>query len=108
MPDKKPAEKAPTTAEVYTAIAEATGLSKKQVAAVLEELAKQIKNAVSKKGPGQFNLMKLMKVVRVTKPATKEKMARNPATGEMVLVKAKPIRNVVRVRPLKPLKAVLE
>ena len=108
MPDKKPAAKAPSTAEVYANIAEATGLSKKQVAAVLEALVQQIKNAIEKTGPGQFNLMKLLKVVRVYKEATKPRMARNPATGEMKEVPAKPARFVVKIRALKPLKAVLE
>jgi nucleoid DNA-binding protein len=108
MPEKKPGTKAPTTAEVYTNIAQATGLSKKEVAAVLEALVEQIKTAINKKGPGQFNLMKLLKVVRVYKEATKKRMVRNPATGEMKEVGPKPARFVVKVRPLKPLKAVLD
>ena len=104
MPDKKPAAKAPTKAEIYANIATATQLSKKEVAAVLEALGNEIKNAVSKKGPGQFNLMGLMKVVRVYKEATQKRQVRNPATGEMVWAAPKPARHVVKVRPLKPLK----
>jgi nucleoid DNA-binding protein len=107
MPEKKPAAaKSPTTVEVYTNIAQKTGLAKKQVHEVLEALKIEIFNAVSKKGPGVFNLMKLMKIQRVFKPATKERMVRNPATGEMVLAKAKPAKNVIKVRPLKPLKDI--
>jgi nucleoid DNA-binding protein len=104
MPDKKPGAKAPTKAEIYTNIATATGLSKKEVSTVLEALAKEIESAVSKKGPGQFNLLGLMKVVRVYKEATKKRQVRNPATGEMVWAEPKPARNVVKVRPLKQLK----
>jgi nucleoid DNA-binding protein len=102
MPEKK--VKAPTKAEVYGNIAQATELSKKQVAAVLDALAKEIENAMSKKGPGQFSLLGLMKVVRVEKKATPRRQVRNPATGEMVWAEAKPARMVVKVRPLKTLK----
>ena len=104
MPDKKPGAKAPTKAEIYTNIATATGLSKKQVSEVLEALAKQIGEAVSKKGPGQFNLLGLMKVVRVYKEATKKRQVRRPSDGEMIWAEPKPARNVVKVRPLKQLK----
>lgn len=104
MPDKKPGAKPPTKAEVYANIAQATGLTKKQVAEVLTALGKQVEEAISKKGPGQFNLLGLMKVVRVFKEATKKRQVRNPATGEMVWAEPKPARNVVKVRPLKQLK----
>lgn len=107
MPDKKPAAKAPTKAEVYGNIAAATGLSKKEVQKVLEELSKEIQNAVGKKGPGQFNLMGLVKIVRVHKEATKRRQVRNPATGEMVWAEPKPARTVPKCRPLKPLKDLL-
>src|SRR5262249_14435303 len=43
-----------TKAEVYTKLAESTGLSKKQVSAVFDHLAELIKNDLGKKGPGQF------------------------------------------------------
>ena len=106
MPDKKPAAKAPTKAEVYANIAQATNLSKKEVAAVLEALAAEIRKAIDKEGPGQFNLMGLMKVVRVFKEATKRRQVRNPATGLMVWAEPKPARHIVKVRPLKPLKDI--
>jgi nucleoid DNA-binding protein len=38
------------------------------------------------------------------KPATKERQGTNPFTGEPTTFKAKPARNVVKVRPLKRLK----
>jgi nucleoid DNA-binding protein len=107
MPDKKAGAKAPTKAEIYTNIATATTLSKKQVSDVLEALAKQIGEAVSKKGPGQFNLLGLMKVVRVFKEATKKRQVRNPKSGEMIWAEPKPARNVVKIRPLKLLKDVV-
>jgi nucleoid DNA-binding protein len=48
-----------------------------------------------------------MKVTVVRKPATKERPGKNPFTGEMITIKAKPARNVVKVRPLKTLKAMV-
>jgi nucleoid DNA-binding protein len=45
-----------------------------------------------------------MKVTVVRKPATKARKGLNPFTGEEIMFKAKPARNVVRIRPLKGLK----
>jgi hypothetical protein len=48
-----------------------------------------------------------MKVTVVRKPATKARKGINPFTKEEVMFKAKPARNVVKVRPLKNLKAMV-
>jgi nucleoid DNA-binding protein len=40
----------------------------------------------------------------VNKPATKARKGINPFTGEETMFKAKPARNVIKVRPLKKLK----
>ena len=100
------AEKAPTKTEVLNAIAEATDLSKKDVAAVLEAMNEEISKAVSKKGPGSFTIPGLCKIVVTHKPATKAKTGvPNPfKPGELMDVAAKPARNIVKVRPLKALK----
>jgi nucleoid DNA-binding protein len=45
-----------------------------------------------------------MKVTVVRKPATKARKGINPFTGEETIFKAKPARNVVKIRPLKNLK----
>ena len=97
--------KAPTKSEIYANIADATGLTKKQVAAVFEALGKEVAKAVGKKGPGVFAVPGLCKVVVKTiaaKPA--QKGVKNPFTGEIRDVPAKPARKTVRVRPLKALK----
>ena len=57
-----------------------------------------------KKGPGTFTVPGLMKVTVVRKPATKARKGTNPFTGEEMTFKAKPARNVVKVRALKALK----
>jgi nucleoid DNA-binding protein len=98
------AAKAATKSEILTSIAEATELSRKQVAAVFTALSETIGNHVGKKGPGIFTVPGLMKITVVQKPATKARKGINPFTKEEVMFKAKPARKVVKVRPLKALK----
>ena len=97
--------KAPTKSEVYGNIAEATELSKKQIAGVFDALAAEIGKALSgEEAPGQFTIPGLCKIVVQNKPAVPERPGVNPFTGEQTIFKAKPARNVVKVRPLKGLK----
>jgi nucleoid DNA-binding protein len=49
-----------------------------------------------------------VEIKRVTKPATKARQGRNPATGEPMMIKAKPARTVVRAQPLKALKEMVQ
>ena len=99
------AAKAPTKTEILANIAETTELSKKEVAAVLDALSGEIGKAIGKSGPGAFAIPGLCKIVVQRKPATKAATKPNPfKPGEMMEVKAKPARNVVKVRPLKNLK----
>jgi nucleoid DNA-binding protein len=101
----KAATKPPTKTEVFTSIADATGVSKRDVAAVFEALNDQIKKALSGRGGSRtFTIHGLAKIVVQHKPATKERQGVNPFTGEPTTFKAKPARNVVKVRPLKKLK----
>ena len=100
----KPATKSAT----FQRLAEATSLSRKQVATCFDELGKLIKNELGKKGPGMFNVAGLLKIKRVEKPATKAREGRNPATGETIMIKAKPKRTVVRALPLKALKDMVK
>lgn len=93
-----------TKSEIMTGIAEATGLSKKQVGSVFEAMADQIKKSVGRLGPGTYTIPSLMKLVIVRKPATKAHKGINRFTSEEVMFKAKPARNVIKIRPLKNLK----
>lgn len=93
-----------TKTALLNEIAENTGLAKKEVQQVLDELAVAIERHVKKKSVGQFTLPGLMKIVVQNKPAVKAKKGRNPFTGEEMMFKAKPARNVIKVRPLKKLK----
>lgn len=100
----KATAKPPTKTEVFSSIAEATGLSKRDVSNVFDALADQIKRALSGRGPKTFTIHGVCKIVVQHKPATKERQGINPFTGEPTVFKAKPARNVVKIRPLKKLK----
>jgi nucleoid DNA-binding protein len=100
---KKPA-KPMTKSEIVSRIADATGLKNKDVNSVFEAMAAQIKKSLGRSGPGAYVVPGLMKLVVVRKPATKARKGVNPFTGEDTIFKAKPARNVVKIRPLKNLK----
>jgi nucleoid DNA-binding protein len=96
--------KGPSKGEILVSIAEATQLSRKQVASVFDALSGEIEKSLGKKGPGQFVVPGLMKVTVIQKPAVKARKGINPFTKMEQMFKAKPARKVVKVRPLKNLK----
>ncbi len=93
-----------TKAALYAAIAERTDVSKKDVAAVFEELSNLVDGHVRKRSAGSFTLPGLLKITTVKKPAKKARKGINPFTGEETMFKAKPASIQVKVRPLKKLK----
>jgi nucleoid DNA-binding protein len=97
------APKPPTKGEIYGTIAEKTQLTRKQVAAVFDELGVLIRKNLSR-GPQAFTVPGLCKMVVKKKPATKARKGINPFTKEEVMFKAKPASKTVRIRPLKNLK----
>ena len=107
MAKKAATVKAATKGEIYTKLAASTGLTKKQVSTVFDELTKMIGNELGKKGPGLFQVPGLLKLKVVRKPATKAKQGINPFTKEPMMYKAKPARNVVKALPLKSLKEMV-
>lgn len=96
--------KARTKSEVQALIAEHVGISKKEVAQVFDTMGTMIAADLKKGSVGTFNVPGMMKVTVQRKPATKARKGINPFTGEPTTFKAKPARNVVKVRPLKALK----
>jgi nucleoid DNA-binding protein len=108
---KKPAErkmtaiaKPMTKSAIVGEIAENSRLTKKQVSSVFDEMAVLIERHIKKRGAGQFTVPGLMKIEVKRKPATKARKGINPFTGEETIFKAKPARNVVKIRPLKKMK----
>ena len=93
-----------TKSRMFTAIAEETDLTKKQVAAVIDSLSDIIAGHVKKGGAGAVNVAGLMKIKTVVKPATKARKGINPFTGEEMMFKAKPKMRKIKVLPLSKLK----
>ena len=101
----KPAVKPPTKSEIMNNLAEETGLTKKEVAAVLEALTGEIEKNIAKRGSaGMFTIPGLCKIYVKDVPAKPKRQVRNPGTGEMVWAEPKPASRAVKVRPLKALK----
>lgn len=102
-PSKKPMNKT----EVLNTLAETTGLTKQQVAAVFEQLAALIKKNLGEEGPGAFALGDLLQIKAVRKPAVPEHEGVNPFTKEKTIIKAKPASKAVKVVALKGLKSMV-
>ena len=90
-----PVKKAPgikakmTKTAILNEIATNTNLSRAQVSSVMDELESVIERHIRKR------------------PATKKRMGRNPATGEEIVIPAKPATTRVRVTALKKLKDMI-
>jgi nucleoid DNA-binding protein len=97
-----------TKGQILAELAEKTGLSKKDVGGLFDELTALIERHISKKAIGEFTLPGLLKITTIHKKAQKARKGINPFTGQETMFKAKPARTVVKVRPLKKLKAMVE
>jgi len=114
---KAPAKKAPAAApkvkaisekltktQIVGALADSTGLTKKQVSAVMDAMNTLIEGSIKKRGAGEFTIPGMMKITTVRKPAVKARKGINPFTGEETMFKAKPATTAVKIRPLKKMK----
>lgn len=99
-----PVKEKSSKTQILDLVATNTGLSRKQVGAVVESLSEVIEAHVKKNAVGEFVLPGLLKISTVRKPAVKARKGINPFTKEEVMFKAKPATTVVKIRPLKKLK----
>ncbi len=99
-------QKAATKAELYTALADKTKLTKKEVASVFDAYFEWSKRELGKKGgPGVVLLPGIAKIKAQRLAATKAATKPNPfKPGEMMTVKAKPARTKIKVVALKGFK----
>lgn len=88
--------------ELLSTVADKTGMSKKEVVNVYEHLTRTIQDAV--KSGSTVALTGFGRFVPKVKKARKAGMARNPFTGEMVKVAAKPASKLPRFSPAKQFK----
>lgn len=94
-------------AQLYSHLSDCNGVARKEIAGVFEALTEVIESHLKKGGPGEFTVPGLLKCKVIRKPATKARKGINPFTGEPTTFKAKPARNVIKVRPLKALKEMV-
>lgn len=90
-------------AKLYATIAEDTGLSRKDVAAVFDSLADLMHRHLKKRAVGQFTLPGLAKLTVTLRKASKARKGVNPFTGEEMEFAARPAKRVIKIRALKRL-----
>ena len=93
--------------DILNEIATNTNLSRAQVTSVMDELESVIERHIRKRSVGEFTLPGLLKIKATKRPASKKRMGRNPATGEEIVIPAKPATTRVRVSALKKLKDMI-
>jgi len=113
---KKPAKKTTavskkpmTKTQIFTEIADQTGLARRDVSEVFECLSDVIERHVKKKAVGHFTLPGLLKIKAVKRPARPaRKNVPNPfRPGEFMDIAARPATMKVKVLPLKRLKEMV-
>jgi DNA-binding protein HU-beta len=75
-----------TKAQIMSALAEKTGMKKSEVVAMMDVIVEMAYSEVKKSG--EFVLPGFGKMVKVQR---KERMGRNPATGESIKIPAKTV-----------------
>lgn len=90
--------------EIVNELAINSGLNRKQIGTVLDELCLLVRRHVKKRAVGEFVLAGLVKITTVKKPAKKARRGINPFTGKETVFKAQPATNAVKVYALKGLK----
>ena len=101
-------KEAMTKTQLIASLSESTGLPKKDVAAVLDELGLVIDRHIRKRAVGTFTLPGLLRIRRVRRPARKARTMISPRTGEEIDVPAKPASAAVKLQPLAGLKRMVE
>ncbi|HZP72470.1 MAG TPA: HU family DNA-binding protein [Gaiellaceae bacterium] len=94
-----------TQTQLAAAVAERSGLSKVQAKTAIEALETVVLDEI-----GNAEKVKIGNLVQLTvrvKPPTKAREGRNPATGEVITIGAKPASVDVRARVLAKTKAAL-
>ncbi|MBP7692512.1 MAG: HU family DNA-binding protein [Anaerolineales bacterium] len=101
------AKKKLTKSQFVAAVADESGVSKKEAADVLAAMVTVVIGELkkgSKKIPGEVIIPGLLKLSAIHKPKEAAKPGINPFTKEPITIKAKPERKVVKARPIKALK----
>jgi nucleoid DNA-binding protein len=93
-----------TKSQIVASLSDSTGLTKKEIGSVMEEMHTLMERSIKKRAVGEFTIPGILKISTVKKPAKKARKGINPFTGEETMFKAKPASIAVKIRPLKKLK----
>ena len=97
-----------TKSAIFSHIANETGLTKKDIAAVFDSMTSLIKKNISgRKSPGMFTIPNLIKIKIAKRAATKTRQGTNPFNGKAMTVKGKPATKVIKVSALKRLRDMI-
>ena len=66
-----------TKSQIVASLAESTGLSKKQVVSVMDEMDLLVERSIKKRSVGEFTIPGMMKITTVKKPARKARKGIN-------------------------------
>ena len=107
MPKSKKSskEKGMTKAQVVSELSSKSNLTKSQVNDIFISLMDIIASEL--KGHRPVTIPGIVKIDVRRKEATKARPGINPFTGEKITIKAKPAKNVVKVKALKGLKEIV-
>jgi nucleoid DNA-binding protein len=92
-----------TKSQFVAALAEKTGVTKKQASAMLDAMNSIIVKQLGKQGPGEVTIPGLLKLTVKDKPAVPEHEGVNPFTKQPTIIKAKPASKTVKARSVKAL-----
>jgi DNA-binding protein HU-beta len=93
--------------QLIAELAEKTGLEKKQVVGVFDQLLQLVERELGSKGPGEITVPDLVKLKVKIAPARPEHVGIDPFTKQERTFPAKPESRKVRATPAKRLKDVL-
>ncbi len=100
----KPIKDALGKSGLVSHVAETSGVSSRDVRAVLSALEGAMAGSVHKKGAGSFTLPGYFKITSISVPAKAKRKGINPFTKEEQWFAAKPASTKIKIRPLKKLK----
>ena len=95
--------------EILQSLSSMTGLKRIDVEAVFEAMLEIVSSHMRPEGSGEIIIPKLgIKVKRILRKPTKDRMMLSPLTGTEVSIEGKPSRNDVKLLALKPIKETLK
>jgi len=89
-------------------LAKKTGLSKKNINTLFEELLNTIQEHMKENGPGKFILPGIFKLTTKNVPAQEERVGINPFTKKEMIFKSKPATRKIKIKALKNLKDLIK